>query len=567
MRTALRALLNEIKRAVWAGVPRRAGAARRGRRLTLYGTGYGVWPFALLVLASFAGCASLPPGSSYPKVQSVALSDPDATRLGRQFAGVSSRNAGRSGFRILNIGVDGFLIRLEMINAAERTLDLEYYIFRGDESGRLVTDALVRAADRGVRVRVLVDDAETVAGDEQLLALSGHGAIEIRVFNPWKYRGHGAFLRGSEFILRHSRLDYRMHNKMLIADGAIALAGGRNVGDQYFQIDPESQFADDDVFIAGPITRELSGKFDDFWNSPLAIPAEALAHRDPKTLAASSTQLLAAARARKVKAAGFSFEARLAAGEPLAGILSEKQPLVWADARFVSDAPDKKSVVAGSRVGDLMYEPLAQLAGQTRSELIIVTPYFVPSKDELHLLESRSQQGVRVRALTNSLESNPNLAAHAGYMHYRVKLLQAGVQLNEVRSLLGNTRGSGESGRLTRYGNYALHAKLYVLDRRKVFIGSMNFDARSRRLNTEMGLIIDNAELAQQQAVRFEAMTGAENSYSVVLRPGSGPGSARLVWRTSEGGKPVEYDSEPARSGWQRARARFLSFLPIDSEL
>jgi putative cardiolipin synthase len=544
------------------GAAPKAGAASHRLRLI----GHGILPF-LLVLAILGGCASLPPGSNYPKAQSVAFAEPQTTRLGQQFAAESSRNGGRPGFRIFNVGVDGFLIRLEMINAAERSLDLQYYIFRGDETGRLLTDALARAADRGVRVRVLVDDGETVTGDEQLLALSGHPAVEIRVFNPWKYRGHNDLLRGAEFILRHSRLDYRMHNKMLIADSAVALTGGRNIGDQYFQIDPESQFADDDVFVAGPIIRDMSSKFDEYWNSMLAIPAEALTHRDPKDLASSSSRLMAAARARKIAAAGLNYEQKLATGEPLAGILSGKLPLTWADGQFVCDPPDKKSAMSHARVGDLSYQPLAQLATRTQTELIIVSPYFVPTKDELHLLESRSQQQVHVRVLTNSLESAPNPVAHAGYMHYRVKLVQDGVQINEVRARLGNTRGSGESKRLASYGNYALHAKVYIFDRQDLVIGSLNFDVRSRRLNTEMGLIIDNGDLSRQEAGRFDAMTRPENSYLVALRSASGRSRPRLVWRTVEGGKPVEYTSEPARGFWQKVKVTILSWLPIDSEL
>jgi putative cardiolipin synthase len=522
--------------------------------------------FSLAAIASgwLGGCASLPPGSNYPKAASQTLADPQTTRLGQQFAKASSQHSGRSGFRILNVGVDGFLMRLEMISSAERTLDLQYYIFRGDETGRLLTDALSRAAGRGVRVRVLVDEAERVAGDEQLLALSGHAGIEIRVFNPWKYRGHNDFLRDVEFITRHSRLDYRMHNKMLIVDGAVALAGGRNVGDQYFQVDPDSQFADDDVFAGGPITHDLSSKFDEFWNSQLAIPAEALAHLDPKDLASASARLFTAARARKVAAAGLNYQQKLATNEPLAGILSGEVPLVWAAAQFVCDPPDKKSAVAGLRVGDLMYEPLAKLLRQTQSELIVVTPYFVPTKDQLHVLQSLGQQQVRVRILTNSLQTNPNVAAHAGYTHYRVTLLQNRVELSEARALLGDARGSGESKQLTRYGNYALHAKFYVFDRKALFIGSMNLDVRSRRLNTEMGFIIDSTELAQQQAGRFEAMTRLENAYVVRLRDGS---QTQLVWHTQENGKPVDYEREPARSAWQRAKAKILAWLPLDREL
>jgi cardiolipin synthase C len=523
--------------------------------------------FSLLTAALGAGCSSLPPGSHYPKSTSNTLTDPQATRFGRLFDQQSNRNGGLSGFRILNVGVDGFLIRLEMINAAERTLDLEYYTFRGDETGRLLTDALLQAAERGVRVRVLVDDAETVAGDEQLLTLSGQAGIEIRVFNPWKYRGHSALWRDFEFLMRRSRLDYRMHNKMLIADGALGLAGGRNIGDQYFQIDPHSQFADDDVVAAGPIIADLSSCFDRFWNSELAIPAEALTHRDPKDLPASSARLFATARARKVAAAGLEYEKKLATGEPLRGLTSGATPLNWSVARFVSDAPDKKAALANIRVGDLMYVPVAERASHAQTEVLVVTPYFVPTNDELDLLRSRSQQRTRVRVLTNSLDTNQNIAAHAGYTHYRVPLLRSGVQLNEVRASLGNARGSGESRRIARFGNYALHAKLYVFDRRSLFIGSMNLDARSKHLNTEMGLIIDSNELAQQEATRFEAMTRPDDSYSLALQLSAGEPTSKLSWHTVEGGHCVDYYHQPVSSFWRKWAARVLAWLPLDREL
>lgn len=524
---------------------------------------------SLLILLSCAGCASLPPGSSYPKHPSFALTEPDTTRFGRQFADAAREHEGKSAFRLINVGVDGFLTRLEMINAAERTLDLQYYIFRGDETGRLLSDALVRAADRGVRVRVLVDDGETVPGDEQLLALSGHGAIEIRVFNPWKYRGHNSFVRGVEFLVRHRRLDYRMHNKLFIADGSMALTGGRNVGDQYFQIDPDSQFADDDVLVAGPLTQQLSQEFDDYWNSALAIPAEALARRGKpgSSSAHDGREGRRKARAQKVKSAGFDYAGKLAGGEPLAGILDGRLPVVWANAQVVCDSPDKKRDVAAGRVGSLMYKPVADAVAQTRSELLLVTPYFVPSRQELQLLESRGREGARIRVLTNSLESAPELAAQSGYMHYRVQLLRNGVELHEVRALPGNARGTGESARLARYGNYALHGKLFVFDRERLYIGSMNFDLRSLRLNTELGLLIDSSDLARQMASRFEAMAREENSYTVALRSDGAPQSSRLVWRTSDGGGHIEYTSEPARSGWQKFAVRFLSLLPLDTEL
>jgi putative cardiolipin synthase len=513
----------------------------------------------VLLACSLGGCASLPPGADFPKIRSVALSEPQTTRLGSEFAAAAHERGEKSGYRIISIGVDGFLMRMEMINTAERTLDLQYFILRGDESGRLLTDALIRAADRGVRVRLLLDDGETVAGDEQIFAIAGRANVQIRLFNPFAYRGHNRLVKGAEYLLNHSRLDYRMHNKLLVTDNSIALVGGRNIGDQYFQIDPESQFADADVFAAGPIVRELSGKFDDFWNSALAIPAEAL-H------GATTRARHHEAHTDKVNKAGFDYQSKLDSGEPLAGLITGRVPLIWADAQVVCDSPDKKRVTKGAGNGSLLYEAVAHAAAQVRSELLIVTPYVIPSKDELRLLEDRRRHGARIRILTNSLESAPELSAHSGYMHYRTRLLNEGVELYEVRSQLGSSRGSGQSTKLSRYGNYALHAKLYVLDRQRLFIGSMNLDRRSRRLNTEVGLIIDSTELSQETTKRFEAMTLPENSYTVALLSDT-ENPPVLVWRTAESGVAVEYKTEPARNEWQRIEVKFLSLLPLDSEL
>jgi putative cardiolipin synthase len=512
----------------------------------------------MLVASCLGGCASLPPGSAYPKTSSAALTEPEATKVGRQFAIAAHEHGEKSGYRIISIGVDGFLMRMEMIETAERTLDLQYYILRGDESGRLLTDALIRAASRGVRVRLLLDDGETLPGDERIFAIAGRANVEVRIFNPFAYRGHNRLMKGTEYLFNHSRLDYRMHNKLLVADNSIALLGGRNIGDQYFQIDPESQFADDDVFVGGPIVRALSGTFDEFWNSNSTIPAEAL----PGNTHARHQK----GYADKVDKAGFDYRAKLESGEPLAGIIAGRLPLVWADAQVVCDSPEKGRVSGRPGAASLMYEPVAHAVAQTQSELLIVSPYVVPSKDELHMLEDRLEHKVRIRILTNSLESAPELSAHSGYMHYRTALLKDGVELYEVRSRLGNSRGSGESTKISRFGNYALHAKLYVLDRQRLFIGSMNLDQRSRHLNTEVGLIIDSADLSQEAANRFDAMTRPENSYTVTL-PSAPERSAHLVWRTVENGTEVDYTVEPAKHPWQRVEVKVLSLLPLDSEL
>jgi cardiolipin synthase C len=529
--------------------------------------------FALVILiaAVLGGCAALPPGTDFPKLASVALAHPEETQLGRLFASAAQAHDGTSGFRIITVGIDGFLTRVQMIDAAERTLDLQYFIFRGDETGRLLTDAVLRAADRGVRVRVLIDDGDTIAGDEQIIALDAHPAIEIRIFNPFAYRGHGRLLRTGEFLFNVSRLDYRMHNKLLVVDNAVALIGGRNIGNQYFQMDPESQFADDDVFAAGPIARQLSATFDEYWNSRFAIPAAALGRRTRTAAALAAHRERASERPGQQlqpwKAGGIDYIRRIATGEPYAAMISGRLPLVWAHAQVVCDSPDKKDVENGALAGRLMTRSVGGAAGAVQSELLIVTPFYIPADEEVQLLKGLRQRRVRVRILTNSLESTPDLVAQSGYRHYRIALLEDGVDLYEVRSLLGNARGSGQTAMLSRYGNYALHAKLFVFDRRQLFIGSMNFDQRSKRLNTEVGLIIDSPELAQQTAVRFEAMAQPENSYALALRPHDVGSPPRLVWRTREEGKAVEYAREPARSRWQRLKVKLLSLLPLAGEL
>jgi putative cardiolipin synthase len=521
----------------------------------------------VLIVAVLSGCSSLPPGSDFPRIASSALANPDETRLGRQFDNAGREHGGNSGFRIIPVGADGFLLRMQMIKAAERTIDLQYYIFRGDETGRLLTDAVLHAADRGVRVRVLVDDGETEAGDDQLTALEAHPSVEIRIFNPFAYRGHATFWRAVEFMFNSSRLDYRMHNKLFVVDNSIALIGGRNIGDQFFQINPESQFADDDVLAAGPVAQQLSATFDEYWNNGLSIPAEALSGGKSSQTALNEHRDALNEQTRQLKADGIDYVKRVAAGEPFDGLLSGRLPLIWAHAQLICDSPDKKKVENGAMVGRLMHRAVADATSAVQSELLMVTPYLIPGHEGMQLFKDLRQRNVRVRVLTNSLESSMVLMAQSGYMRYRVPLLENGVELYEVRSLLGNARGSGQTAAISRYGNYSLHAKLFVFDRQRLFIGSMNFDQRSMHLNTEIGVIIDSPVLAQQVAARFEAMVQPVNSYGLALRPNDAGGAPKLVWLTQEDGNAVEYDIEPARSEWQRFKVNVLSMLPLDKEL
>jgi putative cardiolipin synthase len=512
------------------------------------------------------GCVSLkPPGPEEspppyePTVKETGLSRSFEKRLGR--------HADVSGFRIINAGIDGLLIRIELIDRAQDNIDLQYYIFRCDDSGKRLQQALVRAADRGVHVRIISDDGETVKGDEKLLLLAAHPGIEVRMFNPFHYRGHNHFLRAMDYLFYKSRLDYRMHNKLMVVDGAIALTGGRNIGDQYFQVDPESQFGDDDVLAIGPVVRQLETEFAQYWNSPIVVSASRLMlHKVDGAALARYRQELAAPHPL-LETYAEAFDRRLQAGDPLREILADDSMLTWANATLIYDSPEKKKVRSGERVGRLIYPDLADRIGKTHSQLWIVTPYLVAMPSELELLSQEVAHRVDVRILTNSLMSTPDVVAQAGYARYRPILLKYGVKLYEIRSNLGNTRGSGETRKIARFGTYALHAKLFVFDHESVFIGSLNLDQRSVRLNTEMGLIVDSDEIASTVIARFNALTSPENAYEVMLGDPPHHSAPRLVWRTREQGEVVSYETEPSRSRWQRIEIKFLSFLPLDPEL
>lgn len=519
---------------------------------------------AMLVI--FAGCATAPPGATYPRKATRALENPESTSLGRRFLAASRENEGKSAYRLIQAGIDGFLIRIQLVHSAEKTLDLQYYIFRADETGKRLTKAVLQAADRGVRVRLLIDDGDTEPGDEILAALASHPSIELRIFNPFAYRGKSKWLRGIEFALNASRLDYRMHNKLLVVDNAVALVGGRNVANEYFQVNPKFQFADEDVVAAGPIAQRLSSSFDEFWNCDLAIPARAI---DGGLAKEESLQKL---RHMSDRASGEGVTGN-GPNEPggsltlLASILNSPGSLTWARAEVVADSPDKRLVEKGSRFGTLMAPLVVGRAEEVTSELLVVSPFLIPGKQGMKLLDALRQRRVNVRILTNSLESTSEVLAHAGYMGYRAPMLKKGIELYEIRAHPGEAIGSGTSASMLKAGEFSLHAKLFVFDRTSLFIGSMNFDQRSHSINTEIGLIIDSPALAEQAAKRFEAMTLPENSYRLALRPNPSGVGDQLIWLTQDAKHTVAYDVEPARSEEQRVQAHVLSLIPADGEL
>jgi putative cardiolipin synthase len=299
------------------------------------------WLAALATLL-LSACATLPPGTGYPKIASTALAHPEETALGKVVAARAKNHAGLSGFRLFASGSDAFTLRVQLANRAQRTLDIQYFIFKDDDTGQLLMSAILHAASRGVRVRMLIDDTAARGQDDRVALLAANPNVEVRLYNPFYYRGPLAFIRYAEFALTMSRLDYRMHNKLFVADNAMAIAGGRNVGDEYFDTGDAPQFGDYDVLAVGPIVRELSKSFDAYWNDRLSIPVRAL-FRDTPT-AGRFEALKQDLSEHKEEMHQSEEERSVRSGNPLASILEQDTGIVWAKAEVLVDSPDKAIV-------------------------------------------------------------------------------------------------------------------------------------------------------------------------------------------------------------------------------
>jgi len=516
---------------------------------------------ALLALV-LAACATSPPGADYPRDASRALANPEQTKLGALTAKWSAQHGGLSGFRLLPGGIDSFSLRMEMADAATRTIDAQYFILKGDDTGRLFIGRLLAAADRGVRVRLLLDDANSVGGDRRVTALAAHKNIEVRMFNPFRIGGGFQPFRAVDLALEAPRVSRRMHNKLLAIDNAIAVAGGRNIGDEYFKGNRAFEFGDFYIFVAGPDVRRLERSFDAYWNSDLSIPAQALDKIDDAALESYRKEL----DEHQAKIADSDYERHTREGDPLKTIIDGTKPLVYARAQVMYASPDKAKPDAEDEFDAAhVMKRLEEACRATQRELIVVTPYLVPGASQMAMLRELRSRNVRVRILTNSLASTDVQLVHAGYRKRRLPLVEMGVELFEVKPELD----APQVGRMRLVsdpdGRFSLHAKVFVFDRERVFVGSANFDMRSAHLNTEIGIIIDSPELAQQAVNRFEAITIAANSYAVKLA--TSLGEPTVHWITEQDGKRVELDHEPGGEFWRELLVGAVSILPIDDQL
>jgi putative cardiolipin synthase len=501
---------------------------------------------ALAAAAALAGCAALPPQDG--RALSNALAPAADSTIGQALAPLTAAHPGLSGVHALLDGRDAFAARVMMAEAAERSLDVQYYIWRDDTTGTLLLDALRQAAGRGVRVRLLLDDNNTGGLDGQLALLDALPNLEVRLFNPYASRQLRVLGLAGDF----ARLNRRMHNKSFTADGLATIVGGRNVGDEYFGATGDVLFADLDIMAVGAVVREVAEDFDRYWNSASAYPLANL------VAAPSAAEVAALAqhggREQHTPAAQTYLEA-IHASTFVQQLKDRSLPFEWVPVLLVSDDPGKALGKWTPETG-LAYR-LPALFGTPERQADLVSPYFVPGPAWAARFDVLARSGVKLRILTNALEATDVAAVHAGYAKWRKPLLESGITLLELKRSWPRdkqprrTVGGGSSGS-------SLHAKTIAVDQQRLFVGSFNFDYRSADLNTEMGFLIDSPVLAARMAEVLDQDVPAL-AYEVRLTP-----EGALYWIEQGPAGPVRHDTEPGTSWWQRMAVRFMSLLPID---
>ena len=506
----------------------------------------------ILVLAGMSGllggCRSLPSLDNRTVSSALTGSEARETLLGQAIEPRTTLHPGKTGILLMENPREAFAARVMLAGASERTLDVQYYIWHSDVTGTLLLDALHSAADRGVRVRLLLDDNGTSGLDTELITINRHANVEVRLFNPFRNRR----LKPLGYLVDFSRLNRRMHNKSFTADNQATIIGGRNVGDEYFGATGGVLKVDLDILAIGPVVQDVSSDFDCYWASASAFPVDGIVGAkkagDLDALKAQADSVERDAEAQKYISA-------LRNSELVARLLQGSSPLIWADTKMVTDDPEKG---LGAVEGDaLLTNQLTEILGKPEHNVELVSPYFVPAAGGTRIFTSMAEEGIELRVLTNALEATDVTPVHAGYAKRRKALLESGVRLFELRRLSPDTERNASAG---PFGSSAssLHAKTFAVDGQRAFIGSFNFDPRSINLNTELGFVIESSELAQQIADVFDNSAGLP-AYEVLLDE-----KGKLYWIERRDSGVIRHDVEPNTSIWKRSAVFWLRLLPID---
>lgn len=512
------------------------------------------YAFFAVVLA-LIGCSTLP--KDFKAAPSYAVPHDTSTALGRAFP---ARKDNKSGFLVLNTGRQAFLARVALADSAEKSIDAQYFIWAGDTVGIILIERLLEAADRGVRVRLLLDDLTSHGADIGLSALDHHPNIEIRLYNPLGRRYYSRIFRTMATAFHAGRMTHRMHNKVYVIDNQVAIVGGRNIADEYFGVDEDSNFRDMDLLAVGTVVPEISETFDNYWNSPWSVPLEVFKIRTPsEKKLRKEMQKIEREFGQKVK--NFPYPLDFDKEKVLPTLQELRAHLIWAPAEIVSDPPDKAWAKAG-RASDqsVVVSRLRQVAEETKKEMLIVSPYLILSKEEIEGLGKVVEKDISVKILTNSMMSTDALPVVAVYRETRKDFLKHGVRLYETRPDADVRKVHISSDK--KRARLSLHGKVTVFDRRDVFVGTFNIDPRSQYLNTEVGLLVRSAELGEQVATDLEEDLKPTNSWALSLSEKN-----KVVWTGQRDGKELHLTSEPDASVFKRFAAWFLSLLPIKKQL
>jgi len=506
-------------------------------------------PGLFAILLATAGCATI--DFDYPKPESFALTDTADTTTGRGIAKfVAQHPPEQSGFYPVYDGIDSLALRLLMAERAERSIDAQYFLIHNDLVGNVFIAALLRAADRGVRVRFLIDDMNSGGYDAGFAALDSHENFELRVFNPFAHRKARAL-----DVTRASRISRRMHNKSFTVDNQMTMIGGRNIANEYFDANEGEKFGDLDVLTIGSIVPKVSAMFDSYWNHPAALPMPALAKVPDdaeEALAALHVKV-----AKSVAAVEVSEYAEAVRSSILNYVQTDASAFIWAEYDLVYDSPDKSNPDANTEDGSIVVQMRDSIGG-VQEELFVLTPYFVMRKDEIAGFRGLRERNVEITVLTNSLASNNHTVSHSGYTPIRKPLLEMGVKIYELRA---NREIAGDESSGVQGAKSTLHAKAFAVDRKKVFIGSFNWNQRSINLDTELGVIIHSPEIATQLVEEVSAALPIA-SFEVFLNEKN-----QLRWRGYEDGREVILTKEPQTGFWHRFNAGFMRMMPIKSQL
>jgi putative cardiolipin synthase len=497
---------------------------------------------ALVIIAGLlAACATI--SFDQPKSYSTTIKDYQDTTLGKYSEYVTTHHNGGSGFYPLDYGMDALGVRLRMAERAEKSIDLQYFLMKLDTAGAVLANGLLRAADRGVRIRFLLDDVFTTVPDRSLLLMNQHPNIEIRMFNPISRRGIYAL----NFVGQFNQANRRMHNKSFTVDNSISVVGGRNIADEYFQLKEDVVFTDFDILAVGPIVSEISGSFDEFWNHSRAVPVEQFI----KDKRGEDLESVRREISEEFDGIYDTVYEQALNSQLLRKFIAKRLPLYAAQARILSDSPDKLVNEINETHMRLIME-LREVILSAEKEIIFISPYYIPGDSGVQLIRELVAKGIRVIILTNSLASTNHVMVHSAYARYRRDVIRAGAELYEARANAARELKSDDSGPEI----LTLHTKAIIIDQKKLFVGSLNLDPRSIELNAEVGLLIDSEVLV------IDLIQDGERGLATLTYKVSINDKGKLEWHSLINGQQEIATKEPLTSAWLRLKAWFMKIAP-----